>query len=595
MRPLYLALMGILLSAAAFAAPPSWQLTAGTGKILYDVGEPVTGTVAVKNNTAVPASVQVRAWLEWALDGKTKPQQTGLTIVPGSTAVASFTWKKLTEQFGYAIKAEVLLDGKVVATGEDYFQISDNYWKVSLISALGVVQPYEGYQPKWITEKLAGWRKDYYNGYEKFFWAPDDVMVMTTPPEAKWYSAVGHYPEQTAGLKTFIDAGHRLGMKAITYERYSGGGSAGLEIARRHPEWVQHTDGELGIDRQARQLDEWTQEKPTGYRGWVEIRWNLSDNAMMDAAAKELLNSTLQYNWDGARWDGTYAEPLEWYHTDGTLGAKLTPDQAEAKNARNFRRYKDFVNTRFPRFIYGVNSGGLDSLMAFKPRETTEWCRGGGLIMNEFIRNANQPQEWLHHWTDYAPYLVQEVERTKRLGGYYGPILGNDTHAVPDDMYKCVFSYAAGAHPYYHHLWGAFMTRYSSYCWDPALTRIASPETLVLAPDTVWWRNWVFARDMGHGKRQLIVHLVNPPAHAGVGESNKPEDLPPPVKNVTLRIFPTQPGGLRPVRVTQLSPEPMTRETLPIDDQEGLPTVTVPEVKLWSMLVIDLAPANGGR
>lgn len=575
--------------------PPVQLLSVQSAKILYDVGEAVTGHVVVKNVSPAPRTVTVRAWLEWQLDTTTKPQVSTHTVEAGKTATADFTWKKLPEQFGYALKAEVLLDNNVVAAGEDFFQISDNYWKVSLIAAMGIVMPYEGYKPEWIATKYADWRKDYYNGYEKFFWAPDDVLAMTTAPDAKWYSSVGHYPEQTAGLKTFIDAGHRLGIKAITYERFSGGGSAGMEMARRHPEWMQHIDGELGIDRQVRQLEEWDQPEPTGSRGWVEIRWNMSESAVMDAAAKELLNSTLQYSWDGARWDGTYREPLEWYRTDGTLGAKLTVEQAEAKNARNFRRYKEFVNVRFPHFVYGVNSGGLDGLMAFAPRETMEWCRSGGLIMNEFIRNAATPQDPLHHWADYAPYLVQEVERTKRLGGYYGPILDSDDRPTPDNMYKCIFANAAGAHPYYHHLWGGFMTRYSSYCWDPALTRIANPETLLLAPDTVWWRQWVFERATGKGTRQMIVHLINPPVHAGVGESSKPTDFPPPVKDVAVRIFPSQPGGLLSVRVTRLSPEPLLKESLPIAVRDGVATVTVPEVKLWSILVIDLAPAKGGR
>jgi len=579
----------------AVPPPPPLQFTVVSTKILYDVGEPVSGAATLTNNTKTPVQVTVRAWLEWQLDEKTKPQETKLTVEPGKTATANFTWKKLREQFGYALKAEALRDGKVVAADENYFQISDNYWKVSLISALGIVQPSEGYRTEWITGKLAEWRKDYYNGYEKFFWAPDDVLKMTTSPEAKWYSAVAHYPESTVGLQAFIDAGHRLGMKAITYERYSGGGSGGLEIARRHPEWLQQTDGELAIDRQARQLDEWDQEKPANYRGWVEIRWNLSESSVMDAAAKELLDSTIQYHWDGARWDGTYHEPLAWNRTDGTQGAQLSVDQAEAKNARNFHRYKEYVNPRFPHFIYGVNSGGVDSLMAAMPRETMEWCRGGGLIMNEFIRNAYQPQASLHHWVDYAPFLVTEVERTKRLGGYYGPILGNGIGATPDDMYQCIFSNAAGAHPYYHHLWGAFMTRYSSYCWDPALTHIPGPETLVSMPDTVWWRHWIFTRDLGNGKRQLIVHLINPPLHPEVGESRKPEDLPAPVKNLTVHIFPDQFGAWQPVRATQLSPTPLLKETLPIVNSEGLSTVTVPAVKLWTILVIDLAPVKGGR
>jgi hypothetical protein len=307
------------------------------------------------------------------------------------------------------------------------------------------------------------------------------------------------------------------------------------------------------------------------------------------------VDSVIAYGWDGARWDGTYSEPTEWYNLDGTLGAKLTPEQADAKTAEDFRRYKEAVSPRFPHFVYADNYWGLDAALQSVPRETGELCRGGGLVMNEWIRGSHDTGAPLHRWDDYGRFLVEDTDRAKRLGGYYGPILDLNEKSA-DGRYKCVFALAAGAHPYYATLWGAFITRYSYYLWDPALTPLAVPEPYVTAPDTVWWKHWVFERNLAGGRKQLVVHLINPPVHPLVGDGPALDDLPTPVKEVTVQLLPSLTADWRPVRVTCLSPEPQLHDQLALTDTgAGVQAIAVPEVDLWDILVIDLEARKGGR
>jgi len=211
--------------------------------------------------------------------------------------------------------------------------------------------------------------------------------------------------------------------------------------------------------------------------------------------------------------------------------------------------------------------------------------------MNEYINAAEGVQHPLHRWEAYAPSVVDDVERIKALGGYYGPILGSADTA--DGLYTNIFAYAAGAHPYYHHHWGGFVTRYSAFLWDNALTRRHNPDDLLQAPSSVWWRHWVFERPLDAKHKQLIVHLINPPAKPTVGEGKTLADLPPPVKDVTLTIYPQLLDGWKPVGATRLSPRPMLKEAVPVRQVEGLYRLTVPEVALWTILVIDMQ--KGGR
>lgn len=601
-RTLLLFLSGSLFAADVPAAPPV-AVTVRSTKLIYDPGDPITGTVTV--TAANPSGVYiVRAWLEAELDLESKARErkaifqpaaepTGVAAKPaGYSATVSVSFPTGLAKYGHALVAEVLQDGKVVARGEDYFNVCDNYWNVALIAAQGFIwEQFDNFKPrkdtKWIDGIVARLRREYFNGFEKFFWAPDDFLELT-PDKEIWWSGQARYLETKSGLRGLIARAHENGMKAITYAKLTGGGPTGAEIARRHPEWVWIWGGTLAVDRQAKALAEWdiTSEKHWG--GWVPVNWNMNDPKVVDLGIKELCDSTAMFGWDGARWDGNFDVASEVYDLEGRLVEKLTREQMDARNAANMRRTKETISRLYPRFVYGYNwtQGNWAQSMAASPRESTELCRGGGLIMNEYINQAEGVQHPLHRWEDFARTCLDDVERIKALGGYYGPILSSPD--TPDGRYTNVFAYAAGAHPYYHHLWGAFMTRYSAFCWDNALRRIHNPESLLLAPSSVWWRDWVFERPIRKNCKELIVHLINPPLKPTVGEGKKPEDMAPPVREVAVSIFPTLLNGWRPTRATRLCPEPMLRESVPIELREGIYTIPVPEVVLWTILVIDL-------
>jgi len=593
--------LALCLGQAVLAAPMIQLLSAQPEKLLYDVGEPIRGVVTVKNTAKEPQVVQVRAWLEWQIDLRSAPQATRLTLAPGQTATASFTWKKVPEQFGYAFKADVAQNGQILASGEDYFQVSDNYWKVSLICALGSRQK--------TPASIENMRKAYYNGHEVFFWAPDDFLGLT-PKENSWYSGqarywgakegVVHFPEGDAyGLKDIIALGHRYGIKAITYAKLTGGGPTGFEAARRRPEIVWNSEGVLSLDPDAESLARW--DDRTLHEGqlpssWLPVDYNMNDPKVVQIGIKALADSAEMFGWDGARWDGNFSARAEIYDLDGKLVERLTPEQRDARTAENMQNTKTFISARHPTYVYGYNymNGPFANTLIAQPRETRELCRGGGLLMNEYIRGAADVNHILHRWRTYAETLVNETESVKRLGGYLGAILDINPNGPNgtdgDDQYKSVFTYAAGAHPYYAHLWGAFMTRYGGFCWDPALQQLSLPATTVNVAGNVWWDKWVFTRTLSPRHQQVIVHLINPPTAVGVGDQ---KTLPPAQKAVVVYYYPASHPGFQVQRVTQLTVGKLASDTLPLHKPLGVVQVTVPEVALWNILVFDLV--KGGR
>lgn len=585
----------LVLVGAVFAGekPELLRLTLQSDKVLYCTDEKIMGTLIILNTSREELKVLLRAWLEAEINERSNLREKRFELRPDERATWYVSWKASTlGKYGYALVGEALLDDEVIARAEDYFNVCDNYWNVALIAAGGFLwQQYENFKPKkdfhWVRETIKKWRREYYNGFEKFFWAPDDFIELA-PDQDIWWSGQARYLETKAGLKALIEEAHRNGMRAITYAKRTGGGPTGAEIARRHPEWVWHNEGRLAISMKVKKLHRWNITAKKHWGGWVPVNWNMNDPKVVLMGIKELADSTKMFGWDGARWDGNFDVRAEVYDLEGNLIEKLTPDEVDSRNAENMRWAKRYLLKRFPRFVFGYNwtQGNWAQSMAIAPRESLELCRGGGLIMNEYINQAQSVQHPLHRWKDFAMTLLDDVERIKRLGGYYGLILSSRDTA--DGKYSNIFAYSAGAHPYYHHHWGAFITRYSAFVWDNRLKRIHNPESLLIAPASLWWKHWVFERKLTKDHRELIVHLINPPLSPTVGAGKKPEDIPPPVEDVRVRLFRPLLKEWRPVRATRLSPQPPIKEQVPIRHVERIYVLSIPEVHLWNILIIDL-------
>lgn len=593
-----------LLSGAALGqsssgeGPPVRLVSVQSQKLLYDPGEPIVGHVTVENRSQEPKVLTVLAWLECDLDRAGERQTATVTLAPGATSTVTFRWKEGLAKYGHALRAQASVAGRTAGRGEDFFNVCDNFWNVALPAAVGFM--WDAYDkkmmpkedPAWVERYIQQMRQGYYNCFEHFFWAQDDFLGLV-PTREVWWSGQARYRESVVAIRLLIDKAHQNGIKAVTYAKLTGGGPFGVEMARRHPEWVWQSGGTLAVDRNVKHIHDWDTTTEQHWSGWVPVNYNMNRPEVVDIGIKSLSDSASFFGWDGARWDGNFDVWSEVYDLEGNLVERLTPDQVDARNAANMRRTKEYLSEVHPRFRYGYNwtQGNWQQSMATAPRESTELCRGGGLIMNEYINQAASVQHPLHRWEVYAASVADDVEAIKELGGYYGPILSSED--TPDGKYTNVFAYAAGAHPYYHHHWGAFVTRNSAFLWDNALTRLHSPENIVLVSSGVWWRNWVFERPVDSRQEQLIIHLINPPAKPTVGESKRPEDMPPPLRNIEVRLLPSLLGDWVPARAMLLSPEPALRERLALEAVEGVYRCTVPEVSLWNILVIEMR--KGGR
>jgi hypothetical protein len=560
-------------------------------KIYYDAKAPITGQVALKNTTDAVQTARVTAWLEAGLGRKT-PQQTQTVTIPAKQMVpVAFRWKAAPlGMYGYALQCRVEGAGAPLA-GHEYFTVCDSYWNVALSSSHPIAYT-AGATEKQITDRLAQLRSEYYNGYEEFFWAPDDFADMT-PEQETYYSGQARYHESANNLKLLVREAHRLGMKVTTYGKSIGSGSAGAAFVRAHPETVyRNDDGWLNMEAKVRALAYWN--KPQNWSGqagdkWQETNWifyNMNDPAVVEYGSLEVARSAQMFGWDGVRFDGHFAAHASWQDANGQTH-RLTPQERDAQTAANIQRMKEIVHRTVPNFYFGYNYLNDSAAIALRtgPLEFKELCRGGGHLMDEYIGQAGGSNHPLHHWKDFIARMTDDTQAVQQNGGYYFPILN---YKKPDLWYADAVAYAAGAHPYYTHVWGAFATRYAGVLWDRALQRVNDPTKVLSAPEGVWWRAFVHQRDAGKNRRQVIVHFINPPVSDVVTNDDK-QGLPQPLHDMAVQVSPAALGtGWKLSAATLLDPDDVSQTSLALTPTTGgKAQVTVPHVRVWSVLVLD--------
>jgi hypothetical protein len=382
-------------------------------------------------------------------------------------------------------------------------------------------------------------------------------------------------------------------MQATTYGKSVGGGSAGAAFARAHPEMLYRTDGRLNIQAKVRALYYW--DKAQNWSGqdgakWQDTNWvfyNMNKPEVVEYGSREIARSAQMFAWDGVRFDGHFAAQASWLDEEGKTHT-LTPQERDAQTAANIRRMKEIIHATKPDFYFGYNylNGGAAEALRAQPLEFKELCRGGGHIMNEYIGQVADVNHPLHRWDNFTSLMADDAQVVQQNGGHYFPILN---YVGPDLWHVNAVAYAAGAHPYYKHVWGAFATRYAGVLWDKALQRMDDPSKLLSVSNGVWWNKFVHQRVVGKNRQQVIVHLINPPVK-DVVTNDKDGKFPEPLQNVSLQISPSALGNnWKLTGATLLDPDKVSQEGIPLTRTGKSTLVTIPEVRLWKVLVLDFS------
>ncbi len=511
-------------------------------KLFYLTGQAVNGVVTLSNPFLQGRTVQVRAWLEQELDRKTGVQTQDVTVAANSAQTLTFTWPaREVASFGQTLVAEVVADGQVIATGRDAFGSADRVWDVA-IGALpnGPAASSYGYTTEQITGQIRQFRDKYCNVWEKYFWAPDDWGLMVTEPGATWYSGQARRHETTENIKLQVETSHALGIAVATYGKCMAGGAHGWELARARPQWfLTDVNGRtMGRPGDVWDLDHWQEGDKHKYEEFKFIwtyRWvDMRRLDALDYGIDQLIASTKQFGWDGVRFD---SGGFRAHFVDGVYGGN------DAVNTRNMKRTKERLWDAVPGYLFGFNTENTTSrdgrayplTIGEMSHEMREMLAGGGLWMGEGIKNFANGGVTYTNWSQYAHDERRCAAAIRGAGGQFCYLF---THGAPvRNVYQFVIGLIIGAHPYGgEHIslagsadWGALMTRWSGLLWDSRVRPLDADaaSVTVSASRPLWWKEFVNERVVSADRRQVIVHLLNPPADDEIAKVLKelPKDV----------------------------------------------------------------------
>ena len=577
-------------------------------KIRYDPGETLTGHAIVRSIGGRRGRGTLSLYLEHDVDTRIKVKQIPVELL-GEPQTVDFELPLPKRELGYAlIAAFTSSDGADYSEAADYFNIADNFYRVAIFAAHTLHHGYTIRDETFFRKVIREAREDYANCMEFFAWAEDDMVEMSSEDDY-WFSGQTCYQQSKEGLKKVSEIAHANGIGMVTYGKFLMTGYPGWKTAYDYPSdhKFQYTYAPgMWAPVNVRTLDRlrykefvpltWGPSVPGGFfkvawQMWPSLRGIRPDLTPQTTrlAAEEVIRSIEMFGWDGIRWDGHMA--AGWAH-----GGR-SPERYKYRDAREtqtlVRYFKDIVNAKHPRFRHGYNY--LDTQAepnrdwAYEDFELDELARGGGLLMNESVKMAaTQSYEWI------ARNLQVQGDLARERDGFL-LFCSFASASERDRLAEKILYFAGGARTYFSadcQKLHRYVTRYSRYCFDETLRRLAKPEA-ILRPDketSLWWEPFVYETTTEDGREQLVVNLINLPRAAKVVAEH--------AKKTDLQLSP----GTDPFEFAVTLPEahtltgahlidPFTLAVSDVDVRAG--SVPVPSVNLWSVLILDLAVHEG--
>ncbi|MHB9134313.1 MAG: hypothetical protein ACYDBB_24850 [Armatimonadota bacterium] len=546
-----------------------------TDKIVYKPGERGAATATLKNSGDKPVKVVLSIDLNAGLTTRREIASTTLDLPAGESTQWKGEFTATDLHWGAEIAATARVEGFQPAGGRAVFGVTDNFWETAIASGIMFSR---SFRDKADADAFAA--RLHANGYtiiESGFWAPDEFGDFT-PDTELFFGGQGSYMGSVQGTKNINDACHQRGISTTVYANLWGGdGPPSFEMMRKHPDWIGSAWGATDWDENWYLMET---NKTQQFLSWMGTNINRgnSDEAMKVHAA-ELVASHRTLGWDGVRYDSYYSDP--WVKA-------------------STKRVRELVQKEEPTFRWGYNSivpydvkaDALDVMVG-----------GGNLVMEEGIRHITKESS---PFSRYANTVITYRDIIWSHGGHLGVCYDNTRFDAKrdgntlDDLYLSTILLASGVHPYYGRLEGEigkharFALRYSEFIYRNTMCPLKAPETTITfgeMPKLLEWKRLARTADLGGDRHRLVIHLLNAPAN-DMCMRNPELKTPPPIRDLALTA--DLPAGATVDGAWLLSPVPDARhEKLDVKTAGNKATVTVPEVRIWGVVVIDYRAKEG--
>ena len=622
MKTPLLVLAALLLAAAAGADGPAVTVQkVYPDKLLYTPAEQVRATITLATSAATDQAVTLRCTAVSQVAQAKPLGEQPVTVPAGKTADATVTFPAAAFRYGVELLAEVVQGGQVVARGSEAFQVApaDEVNRVGFHGGYAgppgygqVIQDTPDCLDRAIPLGAQLMREHYINIAEFFGWAPEAFHYLA-PTQAEWWDGSGVYHNTLKSTVRALAEFHQRGIKGVAYVWGNGAsGPLGREIARQHPEWMVHNkDGGLEANFDVGFLDNWNKMTLANHgHTFTQFNFDMYDPAAAKFHAEGLIALVKALPFDGCRYDAAVGLdwPKDWVdYRGGPLGRG---EDEDALSARNVKIVYDTVHAACPDFIFQHNIDYPGGSFRKMDQYYIAWASRGCAMQSEPPREDFDKANPFHAYAALRDHITEQADAARKYGGSCYIFPSSPWMIAPlDELYHDVLIHAGGAHLWFA-LWDSsdkrftehaalirpyrkFETRYSALLWDKTLTRVADPKTLVevTASQPLWWEPYVYQRDLGGGKLEYVVHLVNPPPGPTVCLQGLAPT--PPVAGAQVAL--TLPPGTTCTRALLLNAPDLTAQ--PVQPTPAGPrlTVTVPSVAVWSTVVFDCQTEGAGK
>ncbi len=587
-------------------------------KVRYRPGEKVTVHTTVVNPLPQVAEFSLVGNEKWGLTGSRQIFTQKAMLEAGDQKDFTATYQLGPEEYGREIDVSLQVNGEQVSSGREFFGVSELPLWVSGANGTDrsfrapyngtgsfYVAPASGHDSWRGVQTFRRLRRVY---FEFFSWSPGDITDQN-PQEDPFPGGEGRLTYRSK--QTIIQQNEMLksvGIWPVSYVNGSAWADSGYKLFQQHPEWFLYdANGEVAnyaMDgrEKYRRLGDFDFDPNTYTHIFFQAMLNHSLPAVQEFIANQYISAGKDMGFKGVRMDVRYLEvyPGERDYT-GQEVAKTYPE-ADKISAAAVKNVKALVHREIPDFTFGYNYASpeevKDMMETFKER-----CEGGAWMLDEIPCTYQSKTSPYHVWKVYVRRMTSWGDQVRKWGGVYNPYdfnRGAMDYSI-DLIYSAIFRIICGGRDYggwYYNSrqpigdLGAYCNRFSEYLYGTNLDWISDvkDEVSVTAPAELWYKDMCYWSKSTDDKRQLIVHLVNPPQSEEVMENPRSE-LNPPLRNVEVTCAPQ--GGDKPTAAYLLMSEPFEPTDLnevrivklDLRDADGQVSVTVPSVLFWKTVV----------
>lgn len=573
--------LGLLLLAPAWSAV---TLQVECNKIYLRPGATQFATVTAKNDGADATTVKVATTLRWDLTASRPLGEATLTVPVGGSAQTTFTFPAGPEPFGYEVRAEAV-GVPEVAPASALFSVHDNFWQVTVQGGLHIhAAGNPGYPAAFIENVPKACHTSLSNHMEFFAWAPDDFSTLM-PETEYWAAGQTLYPGSKFAFHNVIDSIHDVGGTVSAYAKGQMGGTAMMEFFRRHPAWVMGPYHGQWDELSMKQFDT-ISPLTNGGGNWPRGMCDIGSWPLANWHIQQLKEASNYFRFDGVRYDDHLAV--------GWLGEKNKP-----VNERNMEQIIVQLRAALPYYGFGFNwitGGAFKSAWEKHVPPTDDWVIAGAAgpqVMDEEVGQifgSSHPKGGLP-WADYLKRLHFDRDLTEPYGGKVF-IMQNMGLPATDSAYRNALVFASRLHHTNYDSgapgqYARFATRYGALIWHDNPLEIPPDQVQVKADRPVWAGDFAYRYQLSPTTGRVIIHLINPPLNANMWADPKAA-FPDPLANVGIHC--PLPDGWQATRAVLIDADTLQQMTKPLAG--AAIDITVPTVKVWSVLAVDCQVAK---